>query len=395
MKILHVTPYVSLVRGGISQAVLEMIRALRSQGLDVELAATNDNGADLLDVPLLKRVEYCQIPVWFFPRFSPKVAAIREFQFSGEFTSWLWQHIHEYDLLHIHAMFCYPCTVAMMIARIKQVPYINQPHGLLCEWSLQQSRLKKQVYLSLIERDNLIHSQALQFTSQMERQEVSQLELKVPSIVSPLGLFVSDPIAQARQKLRQKLNVPEDQPIILFMSRLHHKKGLDYLIPALGQLTDHPFTFVLAGNGDCQYEAEIDALLIEAGIQERTHRPGFVTGEFKDLLLQGSDIFALTSHSENFGVVVLEAMAAGLATILTPGVATAAILEEHQVGYVPALEVSAITEALRHCLENPDETKAIGDRARHLIFQHYTWERVADSLIQTYTEMIEPDQVSA
>jgi glycosyltransferase involved in cell wall biosynthesis len=388
MKILHVTPYLSSVRGGITQAVIEMVQTLQAQGHEVEIVTTNDNGADLLDVPLNQCIDYCGVPVRFFARFSPPIAPILEFQYAGELLGWLWQHISEYDLLHVHAMFCYPCTVAMMIARIKRVPYINQPHGLLCEWSLQQSKFKKQTYLALVERANLNHSQALQLTSVMERQEVSQLGLAAPSVISPLGLFVAPPQPNARQRLRQLLAVPEQQPVILFMSRLHPKKGLDFLIPALSRLSDRPFTFVLAGQGSPKYEAEVDILLNEAGIQSRTYRPGFVTGEQKDLLLQGADIFVLTSHSENFGVVVLEAMAAGLATILTPGVAMSDVLTEKGVGYVPALDVAEITDSLKRCLDHPEAAKAMGTNARELILQHYTWDKVTAKVIETYTQIV-------
>lgn len=395
MKVLHVIPSVSLARGGTSQAVLELLQALRSQNLDVNLVTTNDDGENLLTVPLGQKTEYQQIPTWFFPRWSAGGAAIREFTFSRELTAWLWHHIADYDLVHVHALFSYPSTAAMTIARIQKVPYINQPHGLLCEWSLQQSQLKKQLYLALVERMNLNHSQALQLTSEMEYQEVNRLRLKTKGMILPIGLSVAAPIPQARQQLREKLNLPSNQPIILFMSRLHHKKGLEYLIPALSKLSDRPFTFVLAGSGTPEYEAEIDQQLIDAGIHDRTYRPGFVIGEFKDLILQGSDIFALTSYSENFGVVVLEAMAAGLATVLTPGVALAEILKTHQIGYVPALEVVEIANTLRNCLDQLPETKMIGDRARQYILEHYTWNQIATKLTQTYAQLLNQKSLAA
>jgi glycosyltransferase involved in cell wall biosynthesis len=387
MKILHVIPSIAPVRGGPSLAVIEMVKALRDSGVEAEIATTNDNGPNLLDVPLGQRSEYQQVPVWFFPRFSPNFHSLREFAFSWQLTTWLWQVIHQYDLLHVHAIFSYPSTAAMAIARLKQVPYIVRPLGQLCQWSLQQSARKKQIYLQLIEKANLNHSQALHLTSEQEQQEVSQLNLSIPSFILPHGLFVSPTIPNARQRLRQYLNIPADEPIILFLSRLHPKKGLDYLIPALEKLINYRFTFVIAGCGSPEYESKVESLLLSHGIRNRTHITGFVKGELKDVLMQGADLFALTSYSENFGVAVLEALAAGLPVLVTPGVALADVVNEQRLGYVAELEVSKIAFLIQQALELPQEAKSMGNRGRQLIFEKYTWNQVSAKLVKTYIKI--------
>ncbi|QHG18555.1 glycosyltransferase [Nostoc sp. ATCC 53789] len=394
MKILHIIPSIASVRGGPSQAVIEVVKALRDENIEAEIVTTNDNGNDLLDVPLGRRIEYNQVPVNFFKRFSPKVGSIREFAFSRELTIWLWQNVSKYDLLHVHAIFSYPSTVAMAIARFQGVPYIVRPLGQLCEWSLQQSSRKKQIYLQLIEKANLNYSKSIHFTSKQEQQEASQLNLSSPSFILPHGVDIPNINPNARQHLRQYLNLPNDEPIILFLSRLHHKKGLEYLIPALGKLSDYRFTFVLAGSGSQEYESEIKSLLVSNGIKNRTHIAGFVKGEIKDLIMQGSDLFALTSYSENFGVAALEALAVGLPVLLTPGIALADLVVQQHLGYVTELQVTAIAAAIQQVLDCPEEAQKRGDRARKFILENYTWDRIASKQISVYTEIIESQTVS-
>lgn len=388
MKILHTIPSLAAVRGGPSKAVIEMVKALHEHNIDVQIISTNDNGLDLLEVPFGEFRDYQDVPVRFFSKFYPPVNSIKEFTFSSSFTSWLWENIASYDLVHIHAIFSYTSTIAMAIARLKKIPYIVRPLGQLCEWSLQQSALKKQLYLKIIEKSNINHSQGVHFTSIAEQKEALQLNLSSPGFVLPHGVSIPPKIPDARQRLRKHFNLPIDEPIILFLSRLHPKKGLDYLIPALSKLSDYRFIFVLAGSGTPEYENEVKSLLFAHDMEKRTYLTGFVQGELKNLLMQGADLFALTSHSENFGVAVLEALAAGIPAIATPGVALADMIEKEKLGYIAELNIDAIATSVKHILDHPQQLKATGDRARQFILENYTWDNIAAKMISVYQDLI-------
>lgn len=396
-------PSVSLVRGGPSQAVLEMVRGLRAQGVDAAIVTTDDDGPNRLEIETNEWIEYQGLPVRFFRRSSLNINSIKEFSFSSALAVWLERNIASYDLIHVHAIFSFPATVAMALARRHRIPYIVRPLGQLCTWSLEQSALKKKLYLKLIEKANLSSSSGLHLTSEQERREVNQLPFASSTFVNPHGLDFPPPLENARQKLRTQLNLPEDETVILFLSRIHPKKGLDYLISALSRSINHSFTFVLAGSGDPTYEAEVRSMLKESRLDARTILPGFVKGKRKDLLLQGADLYVLTSHSENFGVAVLEALAAGLPALVTPGVALSDEIQSHHFGYVTQLDKDAITATLERYFLDPKAAISMGKRAQQFTLENYTWKRNAENLIQAYQAVLrerstvryaEPDNAS-
>jgi glycosyltransferase involved in cell wall biosynthesis len=389
MRVLHVIPSISPVRGGPSQAVIEMVSALCQAGIDAEILTTNDHGENLLNVELHQRIIYKGAPTWIFPRYSPSIHPIREFAFSQSFTIWLWRHISEYDLVHIHAIFSYPSTVAMTIARMQNVTYIVRPLGQLCNWSLQQSPQKKYIYLRLIERSNLENACALHVTSCQEQSELNELKINCSNFVIPHGLQVSSLLTNASQRLREHFQLPLDERVVLFLSRLHPKKGLEYLIQSLASLSDQRFTLIIAGHGDKLYEKHIHQFLEEHNLQDKTILTGFVEGELKQLLLQGADLFALTSHSENFGIAVLEALAAGTPVLITPSVALATEVEQYGLGYVVSQEITAIANALIKHWQLPDQQKEIlRQKAYKFVLDNYAWDTIANNLVNVYQKVI-------
>lgn len=382
MKVLHIIPSVASVRGGPSQAVIEMVTALRNLDVDAEIATTNDNGDCKLEVPVNCRVEYKQIPTYFFSSFPSRV--LPRYGIPYKFIPWLLKHGNKYDLIHIHGIFSCLSSLTMAICRIKKIPYIVRPLGQLCTWSMMQGAAKKRFYFNLIEKKNIDSSIAIHLTSKQEQQELSPLNFQTNNFILPHGLAVPSAINNSQQKLKEHFEIPADEKVILFMSRLHEKKGLDYLIPALSALKERKFTFIIAGIGEQSYKAKVEHLLIENGLKERTIFTGFVNGELKNLLLQGADLFALTSHSENFGIVVLEALAAGLPVVITPGVALSALVEKHNLGRVCELEIDSIVKAIEQLIGHSQEPEDIEQRARKLITEEYSWESNAKKLVEIY-----------
>ena len=387
MKLLHVIPSLAKVKGGPTQIILETVRALRKCGVEAEIATTNDNGSELLDVPLYQCVEYEQVPVWFLPRgFLP----MKEFIFSVDLTSWLQQHLKNYDLVHTHYLFSYAPTCAAAIARQQKIPYLVTPYGMLTPWAINHQRLKKQVY-SLIERHNLNRAVAIHCAKAEEEQDVRNFQISTPTFVVPYGVHLPAYQHQARQKLRNLFNIPSETPVVLFLSRFHPKKRPDLLIQALSKLAtlNHDFHLVLAGSGEPDYLTYLINLVSSLGLSDRTSIPGFVTGQDKDLLIQGSDMFVLPSFSENFGIAVAEAMAAGLPVIVTPDVQISPDIAEAKAGLVVEGDVDVLVDAIAQLLTSPQYRQQLGENGKRLVSRRYSWSAIASQFNGIYHSILD------
>jgi len=387
LRVLHVIPSVSPRRGGPSKAIIEMVAALRKSGLNAEIATTNDDIENLLDVSLGQVIEHQGVPVRFFHRLSPPLTALREFTYSPTFTRWLKRNIKQYDVVHVHALFSYCSTRTMQIARQHGIPYAVRPIGQLEQWSLAQSKSRKNYYLKWFERKNLKQASCVQFTAEAEKQQAIELLPQLNSEVIPLGLDIPMRIRQAKMKMEKRWNLMRDVPTLLFLSRLHKKKGLELLLPALARLSNQEFQLIIAGDGDEQYTQTLKELVLRLGLQDHCHFIGFVTGTEKNLLLQGADLYTLTSHSENFGIAVLEAMASGTCVLVSEQVALSKQIAKANLGFVTPLEIGAIEQQLENALQDIEQTQELGRLSRTYVKQHFQWSQIAKRLHKLYQKI--------
>jgi glycosyltransferase involved in cell wall biosynthesis len=401
MKVLHVIPAVASVRGGPSHAIFAMVKALRAQGVDAEIATTNNNGSRVLDVPFNQRIEYEGVPVWFFPQFPiPKqgnfsVGKDKAFIFSAALTTWLWQNLHHYDIVEAHYLFSYASTCAEAIARRYNIPYVVRTIGQLAPWALAQSQLKKRLYTFLIERQNLNRAAAIHCTSDGEAEDVYRFGIQTPTFILPLGVELPPAIPEAKQKLHDLYAIPPETPVVLFLSRIHPKKRPDLLVQAISQVADQDYGchLIFAGSGEAEYLSYLIGLVSSLGLASRVSFAGFVTGKDKALLLQGSDIFVLPSFAENFGVAVAEAMAAGLPVIVTPDVQISPEVMTHQAGLVVEGNVDAVSAALARLIASPEERRQLGANGQRLVRRCYSWNVIAQNLAEVYTKILrDPSQ---
>lgn len=387
MKVLQVIPSLSPALGGPTQVALNLTKALQDCGVVAEIVTTNDNGRVLLDVPLDRRVEYKGVPVWFLPRFSPP---LKEFLFAPTMAQWLWNNIGNYDILDNHYLFSYASTCAGAIARWQNIPYTVRTMGQLSPWALAQSQKKKQLYSFLIERKNLNRAAAIHCTSLGEVRDVRDFGIQTPTITLPLGVNPSPMLPDAKEKIYHHYGIEAETPIILFLSRIHHKKRPELLLESLQQVAQKQnFHLIFAGSGEANYVAEIEQLVAHLGLENRTTFAGFVMGIEKDLLLQGSDLFVLPSHAENFAIAVAEAMAQKLPVIVTPGVQIAPEIARAKAGLVVEGDKEALSTAIAQLLSSPSLRAELGENGKNLVQTCYSWRAIASNLIEAYQAILD------
>lgn len=386
MKILHVIPSIGPARGGPSQAVLAMTRALRRAGTDADIVTTNDNGAGLLPVLTGSWQEYEGVNVYFLPRWSPSVAALREFQYAPDFTAWLETHLPNYDGVHAHAIFSFLPTKAMTVCRRLGKSFITRPLGQLDPWSLNQKAFKKRLYYRLMEKGNLIAARAIHCTSETEAKNARALLPEARVEIIPHGVELAEPDSAGVMKLRQKWDIAPDRKVILFLSRWHPKKNIPLLLEALSGLKESPWVLVLAGSADDGYENIVRRNIFDLGLDDRVICPGHVLGHDKDILLSGADLFVLPSITENFGVAVAEALCYGLPCVVTEGVDLAPAVRELSGGVVCSPDVLSLRQALSDALQKSFDRPQLRKDAT----QRFSWDTAAHSLRQLYADVFTP-----
>ena len=362
------------------------------------------------------------------------------------------------DLVHIHALWDPFLHRFATWARKNQIPLVFSPHGMLTPWALGQKRLKKWLALALYQYRDLRGAALIHVTAESELADVRRLGLKQPVVVAPLGVNVSSKAPPLRS------NNPK---IALFVSRVHPKKGLFNLVDAWASLKNSvnskplavngktenrsatvynslltvngiPWRCVIAGPDQDGHAAEVMERARTAGIEGDFEMVGPVFGRDKDELYRKADLFVLPTYSENFGVVVIEALAHGCPVITTKGApwqelencgnaglreclneggenkarcnkaetilvqskSEAVITQSGNKAIRPAragwwidIGVEPLTEALEEAIGLSDEERrAMGENGQKLVEAKYTWPAIAEQMKAAYTWILNGGQ---
>jgi glycosyltransferase involved in cell wall biosynthesis len=296
-------------------------------------------------------------------------------------------HAQEYDIAHIHALFSPISTAAATVARRNNLPYILRPLGTLDPADLNKKKFLKKIYASLWEKPNLAGAAGVHFTTAEECRVSARFGVKTNDLIVPLGveLPAEKPVFGS---IREEFGIAPDIPLILFMSRIDRKKGLDILIPALENLLrlGKKFHFVLAGGNpqDPEYIQNICNIIINSELGKVTT----IAGEKKLGLLQDADVFTLPSYYENFGIAVAEAMAVGIPVVISQGVHIWDAVETAEAGWVSKCNIDDFTNKLGLALEDISERKRRGKNGKIYASEHYSWSAIVQQILPIYQLII-------
>ncbi len=304
---------------------------------------------------------------------------------------WLRCHVNEYDLIHIHGVFNFASFTAVRTARKAGVPCVVRPFGVLNRWGMERRKAwLKNLVFKWLEKPMLDAIQALHFTSDEEAEDVARLKIKAPGFVIPLGLDLC-PYNQLPSTIQFDTKFPDFRAdkSILFLSRIDAKKGLDLLLPAFKQVqSKHTgVKLIIAGDGEPALIDELKNLAKELAIEDSILWTGFLFGRFRLKAMAKATVFCLPSRSENFGMALLEAMAAGLPCVATDQVALS--IGAAKAGAVCMTPVAAepLAEALNALLSNEQMCRDLSVKAQKFAADFHSMSVIARRLKVFYERL--------
>lgn len=294
--------------------------------------------------------------------------------------------VGEADVVHVHAMWEEIQHLACRAAFRRGVPYVVTPHGMLDAWNMSNRPWRKRAYLWWRMRGNLNRAAALHFATAMERDAVARLGLKPGSIIEPFGLDMAE-FAELPAVGTFRAKYPElgNKRLIVFLGRLDYGKGLELLIPAFATIAKDDVALVIIGpDSHSGYRATVEKMIDEHGVRDRTVLTGMLGGREKLAALVDGYLLAQPSFHENFGMVVIEALACGCPVVVSDQVYLYPKVLEGRVGTKVGLTVDSVARELGLWLYGSLDREAYAANARSFALANFDWEGIGRRWVEHY-----------
>lgn len=376
MRILQVISGIEPENGGPTSALTGHCRALVAAGAEVSIVATWKHESSFALAEELKRDG---IPVTLLGPTKPP------FRKHPAMDETLAAAVAAHDVVHIHAVWEAIEHRAAVLARELAKPYVWTPHGMLDEWNMRRNHWFKRACMAAYLRRDLKAAAAIHVATDFEKKQVARLKLGTPFFVQGFGLDESLLTAAkppTGSRLRDRL--AEETPLILFLGRIQHGKGLETLVPALKRMKTVAH-LAIVGPDEHAFRRQIYALIARHDVADRITFVGMLNGREKLQAIADADILAAPSAHENFGIAVAEALALGTAVVVSDQVGLADFIQRHDLGRVAPAEIAATAAALDATLVR-DPTRFA--RSRALAREHFAWPAIAAAWTAEYARIL-------
>lgn len=382
MKLLHVVPtYLPATRyGGPIHSVHGLCRGLVEAGQAVDVLTTSVDGDRDSDVPHEQPVDLDGVQITYF-----KSRAGRRLYWAPAMERALERTIARYDVVHLHAVYLWPTNMAARVALAAGVPYVISPRGMLVrELVSRKNAWVKRSWLTLIESLTLANAAHVHMTSVRELDDARQLPLPLPSPrIIPNGVNGPEPGFRERVSERARALIA-DGPYVLFLGRVHWKKGLPRTVEALCGTS---MKLLVCGPDDEGFARELRALAERAGVGAQVRIEGSVAGADKWALLEAARCVVLASDNENFGNVVPEAMWMKTPVVVSDHTGASEVVLRSGAGLVCEREPSSVRAALLALWNDDARRNAMGEAGERYARENLTWRSVAEQMLVCYRAM--------
>ena len=374
LKILQLVHTLDPRAGGVAASVIALSRGLARRGHKIEIIVLDDPAAGWI-----KNLDL---------RVHALGAGLTNYRYSRALMPWLRQHGDEYDCVIVNGIWQYLSFAAWRRYSGSSIPYYICPHGMLDPWfkrTFPLKHLKKWLYWPWAEYRVLRAAAAVIFTSEEERVQAQKSFwlYRAREKVSSLGVEAAPASPNARSEFLARYPQLQHTRNLLFVGRLHPKKGCDILLDAFARVRSRAsISLVLAGPDQVGWEATLRQQVARLNLADRIVFTGMLQGELKQGAVAAADAFVLPSHQENFGISAVEALAAGVPVLISNRVNIWREVKADGAGYVESDDLEGTTRLLQHWIEtSPTEAERMRQNARRCFEQRFEINRAVDSLL--------------
>ncbi len=379
LKILQLVHTLDPSVGGVAASVLALSRGLARRGHKLDIVVLDDSASPwLADIAL---------PIHALG------AGLTSYRYSSKLLPWLKKQGGDYDRVIVNGIWQYLSFAAWRRYAGSSIPYYVFPHGMLDPWfkeTFPLKHLKKWLYWPWAEYRVLRNAAAVIFTSEEERSQArkSFWLYRCREKVSPLGVEAPPISSNAKSEFLSRYPQLQNTRIFLFLGRLHPKKGCDMLLEAFAQMrSNDSISLILAGPDQVGWESDLRRQVTRLNLTNRVVLTGMLEGSMKQGAFANAEAFVLPSHQENFGISVVEALAARVPVLISNRVNIWREIEADRAGYVESDDLAGTTRLLQRWIGTaPAEREMVRENARRCFEQRFEIDRAVESLLQILNE---------